>query len=447
MRVGLICVLLLTATGPLEAQTSGSSLPARELFERGVEMARTGDLAKALDFFEAAYAQSPNQTVLYNIAQTELALGRTLAAVGALRRYLAADEPPQNEARHREVEHLLQINERRVGRLALELVPSDAELEIDGVAISLPHDGVLEVVAGHHVVSGARSGFQRGSVAVDVAGAETTGVRLELAALPSRRDALISLACRVPMTDLTVDDARLPPSPSRVLFATVEGEHRVRFARRGYRPSEQVVLAHAGAVTDVECKLGVDPSAPKSDLAELHVLTSQRDARVFVDDSPWFGGSLPLGAHRLRVVRSGFAPWQREIQLTGGAPLVMTAVLTASFATRQQEHIHVRRRWAYAVAGLSVGFGALATTLAVINSDKYATWRRDQQALLRELKSGQIGADYASRDASLATRAATIQRTDDLTVGAALLGGLLLGVAGSLYWGWDERAAGEGSQR
>jgi hypothetical protein len=151
---------------------------ASERFRQGVEAVNRGELANAAREFEAAYALSPNPVVLYNLGQTQSALGRPVEAVRSLRRYLESSPPP-NAERAREAEALIRANERTIGVLELELVPSSARLEVDAVPATL-EAGKLRLAAGRHVLVAELDGYLPGVMNVDIAGESATAARLEL---------------------------------------------------------------------------------------------------------------------------------------------------------------------------------------------------------------------------------------------------------------------------
>jgi tetratricopeptide (TPR) repeat protein len=99
-----LCAAALTTAGHARAEQAEERALARGHFNRGVELAKAGAYESALAEFKQAYQISPHFSVLYNIAQAELALERPQLAVEALRRYLAEGGERIEPARRAEVE-------------------------------------------------------------------------------------------------------------------------------------------------------------------------------------------------------------------------------------------------------------------------------------------------------------------------------------------------------
>lgn len=99
-----LCAATLAAASHARADQPEERAQARSHFNQGVQLAKAGSYESALAEFEQAYRISPHFSVLYNIAQAELALERTELAVETLRRYLAEGGDRIEPARRAEVE-------------------------------------------------------------------------------------------------------------------------------------------------------------------------------------------------------------------------------------------------------------------------------------------------------------------------------------------------------
>jgi hypothetical protein len=167
------CLLAL----PVRAQEA-EPRAARERFQSGVQAVQRGELARAAQDFEAAYALSPKAVVLFNLGHTYSALGRPVEAVRALRLYRTS-EPVLPPERAREVEDLIRSNERSIGMLKLELEPAQAKLKVDAAPATL-ESGKLEIAAGSHVLVAELEGYAPGVLNVDVVAGLETSARLAL---------------------------------------------------------------------------------------------------------------------------------------------------------------------------------------------------------------------------------------------------------------------------
>jgi hypothetical protein len=103
---GLLLALALGARG-VGADEGAARATARQHFERGVTLAKQHAYAEALSEFERAYAAVPHFSVLYNVAQAQIALGRSAEAVATLQRYLDEAGARIDAKRRAEVEQVL----------------------------------------------------------------------------------------------------------------------------------------------------------------------------------------------------------------------------------------------------------------------------------------------------------------------------------------------------
>jgi hypothetical protein len=421
-------------------------LTERELFRQGVAAAEAGDLERALEHFEGAYARRPNQTVLYNIAQTYSALGRSVEAIRSLRAYLSAGNTRGDAARRREVEDLLRFNERRVGRIALEVDPGDALVEIDGSPVVMDKSGSVVVTVGRHVVMASHDEFEPETRRLDVAAGDVAALRLKLlrkaaqvpvpiaAPPPPPALGLLEVTCNVPEVTLTLRGvAPVRVEDSRLVSLPV-GQYEIGFTRAGYQGTAIRANVTARDTARVNCRLEPDPNLLPQEGAELRVIPSEPDASVLVDGRPHFGRRLPAGAHVVTVSKSGFESWKRSVVLHAGRPHVVMPSLQPTAAVSDRRRLERRRTWALASGGSGVLLAGLAAALLVTNQRHYEDWQRDQRALSSELASGRASADHSRRSAELNDRAARIQRADDLALASGVVGGLLLITSASLYW-------------
>lgn len=94
-------------SAPSRAQTQAERQEAHAHFDRGVALAKAKDYERALHEFEQAYALVPHPSVLYNIAQAQVALGRNAEASESFRRYLDDAGSDVSSSRRAEISTLL----------------------------------------------------------------------------------------------------------------------------------------------------------------------------------------------------------------------------------------------------------------------------------------------------------------------------------------------------
>jgi hypothetical protein len=173
-----------------EAATSSETQPddvvtrARSHYDRGLELAASGDSALALIEFGRAYQLVPNFRVLYNIGQLNIQLSHYSEAYQALTAYLAqgGDQiPPDRVA---QVRADLNLIERRTAHLTIVCNVVGAEVYVDDVlAGTTPLTEPLRVDAGERRVRVSKDGYTARSERVILAGKDERRVELELKAV------------------------------------------------------------------------------------------------------------------------------------------------------------------------------------------------------------------------------------------------------------------------
>jgi hypothetical protein len=100
-------VAALLGAAPAWAQTAGQRAEARAHFDRGLALAKGHDYEAALREFQQAHAILPHYSVLYNIAQAQLAAGHRAEARESFQRYLSDGGSAVETSRRAEVESLI----------------------------------------------------------------------------------------------------------------------------------------------------------------------------------------------------------------------------------------------------------------------------------------------------------------------------------------------------
>jgi len=97
--------VLFAAPAAAQAPDSAKARAAAH-FERGLTLVKNGEIAAAVGAFEEAYQTSPHYSVLYNLGQAYVALGKPAQAVHALQRYLREGGERIDAARRHQVQEL-----------------------------------------------------------------------------------------------------------------------------------------------------------------------------------------------------------------------------------------------------------------------------------------------------------------------------------------------------
>ena len=181
MRALLSCTLLLLTT--FVAQTSRADEDPRDVagahYSRGLELANQGLYEAALEQFNDAYTSSPHFAVLYNIGQSQIALGRPLEAIEALSKYLrdGADRVPLS--RREQVQAQIALLESKLAELSITTERPGVSIRIDGREVGrTPLFQPIRLAAGTHRITGALA--DGAHVTRDVTLGEADRQRLEL---------------------------------------------------------------------------------------------------------------------------------------------------------------------------------------------------------------------------------------------------------------------------
>jgi hypothetical protein len=143
MRRAALLTLLAAAlaAAPAIADPEADRREAEALLREGNRLLQdANDPAGALDLFVAAYAKFPSDKIWLSIGSAEDALGHAAAAANAYARFLASADAVGAPAR--EARAILAALDAKLGRVAIQVTPSDAEIQLgDGrweAAAALP---------------------------------------------------------------------------------------------------------------------------------------------------------------------------------------------------------------------------------------------------------------------------------------------------------------------
>jgi hypothetical protein len=392
---------------------------ARELFQSGLSLGKEGDLSGALRDFEAAYTARPHYSVLYNIAQTQAALGHPVEAVATLQRYLADGGKRISESRRVEVNALIAAIGQRIGRVRFTGGAKTTRVWLDGRELSVDARGELIATAkGEHWLTISNAAEPPESRVISVDGDKAVDIvlpePLTVSAPPPILTHLV-VTCDTPDIEVEVVGVGGFKTPQTEPFHVPVGRMAVRFSRPGYPLLQRHLLAAKQVPTMVDCEeRPLSPPSPQLS-ARLSLALTPPDANVYIDGRRFSGEMLPAGSHQLRAQRDGFVSFERRISLEAGRTHLQQIVLEE---TRDERDRKERARSRAHTAGLvlvGLGLGALAASAGVYawNSDRYDKWQAERQ-----------------RGTATFEDAVRVQRGDDAVLGLVLSGGLL-GIAGA----------------
>ena len=155
---------------------------AKEHFGRGVAFYKEGDLDGALAEFQKAYETRRDYRVLYNIGQVQAERHDHVAALQALREYLAEGGAEIESDRRASVQQSLQDLAKRVGTVTVTADVADADVVVDGVRVAtVPLAQPLAVNAGIREITVRKAGVTAPARRLTVAGGDSLRVEFHLA--------------------------------------------------------------------------------------------------------------------------------------------------------------------------------------------------------------------------------------------------------------------------
>jgi hypothetical protein len=181
---------IFTQASPLFAQdappdadpAAAKRAEASARFKRGTELFKEENYEAALVEFRRSYELTDEYRVLYNIAQVCYQLRDYVCAARSFESYLVRGGDELTPERQREVGEELVRLRGRIGTLEVVTSPPGADVTIDNVARGkTPLDHPVALSAGKHHVNVSLAGKIPVTRDVEIAGAETRSLRLELA--------------------------------------------------------------------------------------------------------------------------------------------------------------------------------------------------------------------------------------------------------------------------
>jgi hypothetical protein len=230
-----VLLAILAQTSPLTADPQ-SKAQAQALLGQGTKLYQQGDVAEALEKFNAAYAAYASPKLMFNIGQCNRDLSRPVEALEAFEKFLAgaAEASPDMIADARTSVAQLQ---KKLGRIQIDCETAGAEVSVDGKSVGLaPLPDPIWATPGHHQVTAKHASAAPGIEDVDVTAGSVSTVTMRMLPLA------VPVAALAPKTAPGFDVQATPPSSS-----TSEGWWLGR--KWTWVAAGSTVLLAAGAVT------------------------------------------------------------------------------------------------------------------------------------------------------------------------------------------------------
>lgn len=252
---------------PVAPPPAAAPSEAEVRFQRGTDLFNVRNFEGALVEFQRSYELSSQPGLLYNVARTEVALGRLPEAGRTIERYLR-EATDLSAERRAEVEAMLVQTRSFLGRIVVRVEPAEARaaLTVDDNAVTdaLTDEG-LSVGPGRHTLVAAAEGWLPATATVVLASGDRREVTLTLRRAPDPR---------------VVEAPAVTPAPSGRLV---------------------IAAAPPGAVARVDGEAVALPTA-----------------------------EVTPGRHRVEVSAPGYSAWRGDVELAAGSTRVITTRLASS---------------------------------------------------------------------------------------------------------------------
>ncbi len=176
---GLSCATTFSARRA-SAESSEERVQARRHFDQGVILARKQAYDEALSEFQRAYQSSPHFSVLYNIGQALIALGRPTEAIAALTRYVEEGGASVDPQRRAEVDRAIDEQATKTGRIEIAIDLPGALVSVDDAPYGrAPLSVAVRVDPGAHRVLATRESGEQRTANIEVAANQLARVQLD----------------------------------------------------------------------------------------------------------------------------------------------------------------------------------------------------------------------------------------------------------------------------
>lgn len=425
---------LLSVSAP--ALGDDRSQAADQHFRVGVYAFQQGSWDIAVREFEAAFDASPHYAVLYNLGLAYAAQGRPAEAVEALERYLREGAARIPAERADSVRKTIEENRGQTGELLLDVSPEGADVAVDGRRRAA--DKPLVLSAGAHTISIEAAEKAPETRTIEIRPGQRSELRLSLKpkiAGASTDVAAFRVSCPVPDVDVSIDDKPLGQFVG--VLPVTAGGHRLEFSRQGYAVDAHSLNVDRSAVADVVCSMRVAKDFPDGQKARLTIRPSRAGAAITVDGATFKNERLPLGTHRISAKCDDCIEWSRDVTLAAGETRSVSPELDLRPAARERlEREYTRRRtWTWMTGGAGIALGVTAGVLFAVNQGRTNDWNDEGAQLSANLsKQNPPSQELVVQSLNHDREALSIQRTADIALGTAIVGGALIGVATYLYF-------------
>lgn len=193
LAIALIIAVLAWSAACVHAQAAVPDA-YRQTIDDAVHEFADGHWEEARALFKRAHELQPNARTQRGMGMADFELRMYVQAIGELNAALADTRKPLDDAMRASVQALIDKASKFVGRLRLQLEPTDAKLRVDGKELKADSDGSFLLDVGPHTVGASAINFKPSNLRVNIEGDTEQSVRLQL-------EPLIARATGVPAID------------------------------------------------------------------------------------------------------------------------------------------------------------------------------------------------------------------------------------------------------
>lgn len=322
---------------------------AKDLFRKGVELMKAGDMERALDHFLRSRAIVPSVPNTMNAAICLDRLERADEALDLYEQLLTELGPKLEEDDRRAVTQSMTALRRRVGSVDVS-ANVDGTLVIDGRKRgTLPLTGPVRVLPGRHVVRVIKDGYAPAEARTDVKVGESALVDLKLEPLTASGRLSVIDDAATPGLEVLVDGAPVGVAPWEGVLAP--GRHLVSLRGKdsGTAPIAATVLVGQTVPVHVRAQPIGQPIRLETDPPDAALTLDG----VLLGKGAW-QGRLPLGAHLVEAAEEGYVT--EHAHLDGAARGTITIKLPVDgkhprWRTANESKIRIEAHGGYLFGG------------------------------------------------------------------------------------------------
>lgn len=295
---------------------------AKAFLAEGDKAAKAKDWAKALSSYEAANKAEPSEAALGGFANAQYQLKREGEAYVAYAEWLekygdkaSADKKARAKTRLKELE-------KKTGSLTLTVNEPGASIAIDGRAVGTsPPASPLRLSPGARQVRVEKDGFLPFDRALSVVAGGTHSIDVKLEA-QSAKGRLVVKEKTGQSLRVLVDNVDVGEAP---WTGDVEpGLHEITGRSATLAAVPEQLQVERGKSYEIEL-------AASSALAPVKLATSDGKGLIYVDGKlvgeGSFSADVPAGAHKIRITRDGYDPFEEEILVKDKEPFSRAVTL------------------------------------------------------------------------------------------------------------------------